>query len=467
MGRRFDTGNKRQPNWPVIVIPLLCIVLLATATFLLSQTSLSPGTSQPTKSLLAAPHISFIPVKSKAVGPQAVVREYMTALLKGQYGTMWSLFDPRMQAKWSGEAAYAAFWRARYHDYVLENYSVGNASSLKQWVDPETMTAYDHLEEMSVSLQLRPDQALLQEGQLPPEDRNPAQVLKNLPFIVEPVSHAKAAQARQPSWLVLDGGPGDAEAPILPPLSPASKIVQVPILMYHHVSDTPPQNILIGSLTVTPTMFKRQLDYLQQQDYHTITFNQLFDALYFGAPLPPRPIILTFDDGYADVYQFALPLLQQHHFTATFYIISGKVGWQGYMDWGNLQDSLRRGMQIGSHTVHHVDVGKTYLNSPALAQVELQQSKATLEKNLGIVIQQFCYPSGEPFRSESIFLQQHIVALLWQDGYTGATTDPGRTGIDQSSQAPFALLRIRVDGRETFNEFVQNLPWQRDDQPGH
>ncbi|HET9921344.1 MAG TPA: polysaccharide deacetylase family protein, partial [Ktedonobacteraceae bacterium] len=127
---------------------------------------------------------------------------------------------------------------------------------------------------------------------------------------------------------------------------------------------------------------------------------------------------------------------------------------------------LANGMQIGSHTIHHVDMGQTFLYSKALAQQELQLSKAKLEKQLGIVIQQFCYPSGEPFRSESLYLQQQIVALLATDGYVGATTDPGQTGIYQHSLAPFDLLRIRVDGRETFNEFVFNLPWQRSDQTG-
>jgi peptidoglycan/xylan/chitin deacetylase (PgdA/CDA1 family) len=461
MRRRFEAETAGKPFWPLIVLPLLCIAMLATATFLLSKTNLSPKPQPPTKSLLAVPHLSFVPVKQKDTGPQDTARLYMTALVKEQYGTMWSLLAPQMQAQWPGEASYASFWQARYHDYILEGFSIGNASALSQWVDPETMAAYNHVDRMLVSLQLQPDQILLRQGQLPPEDLHPEEVLKNLPFIVEPVPGAKA---KQPHWLVLDGGPGDPEAPILPPLNPLGKIVQVPILMYHHVSDTPPQNVLTWSLTVTPAMFKQQLDYLQQQDYHTITFNQLFDALYFGAPLPSRPIILTFDDGYADVYHFALPLLQQHHFSAMFYIISGKVDWQGYMDWGNLQDLLKKGMQIGSHTVHHVDVGMTYLDSPALAQVELQQSKATLEKQLGAVIQQFCYPSGEPFRSESVTLQQAIVALLWQDGYIGATTDPGRTGIDQNNQAPFDLLRIRVDGRETFDEFVYSLPWQRSDQ---
>jgi peptidoglycan/xylan/chitin deacetylase (PgdA/CDA1 family) len=462
MQRRFDPGNARKSRWPLVVMPLLCIVLLAAGIFLLSKSGLSTKQQQPGKSLLAASHFSLAAIIQSSTGPQTVAHGYMTALISGQYNTMWVLLSRQMQAKWPGEAAYASFWQARYRDYNLQGFSVGNASPLSQWVDPETMAVYSHVEEMLVSLQLQPDQTLQQEGQLPPEDQQPDQVLKNLPFIVEPVSNAKGAQSH---WLVLDGGPGDPEAPILPPLNPATKAVQVPILMYHHISDTPPQSVLEWSLTVTPDMFKQQLDYLQQQDYHTITFNQLFDALYFGAPLPTHPVILTLDDGYADVYHFALPLLQQHHFTATFYIISGKVGWQGYMDWGNLQNLLSKGMQIGSHTVHHVDVGATYLASPALAQVELQQSKATLEKQLGIVIQQFCYPSGEPFRSESVYLQQKIVALLWQDGYLGATTDPGRTGIDQNNQAPFDLLRIRVDGRETFDQFVYSLPWQRSDQP--
>ncbi|HLI06251.1 MAG TPA: polysaccharide deacetylase family protein [Ktedonobacteraceae bacterium] len=456
MSRRFEKNRPDRALWPLIIIPLLCIGSLATGIFLLSKTDLSTKQHQQGKSLLTASHLSLVPVIQKEAGPQVVAHDYMTALVSGQYNTMWSLLSPQMQAQWPGEAAYASFWQARYRDYNLQGFSIGGASPLSQWVDPETMAVYSHVEEMPVSLRLQPDQTLRQEGQLPPEDQHPDQVLKNLPFIVEAVSNAKGAQSH---WLVLDGGPGDPEAPILPPLNPASKTVQVPILMYHHVSDTPPQNVLDESLTVTPAMFKQQLDYLQRQGYHTITFNQMFDALYFGAPLPTRPIILTLDDGYADVYHFALPLLQQHHFTATFYIISGKVGWQGYMDWGNLQDLLRKGMQIGSHTVHHVDVGATYLDSPALAQVELQQSKATLEKQLGIVIQQFCYPSGEPFRSESVYLQQKIVALLWQDGYVGATTDPGRTGIDQESQAPFDLLRIRVDGRETFAQFVYSLPW--------
>src|SRR5438874_13756708 len=119
---------------------------------------------------------------------------------------------------------------------------------------------------------------------------------------------------------------------------------------------------------------------------------------------------------------------------------------------------LKYGMQMDSHTIHHVDMKRVFLKSPEQAQQELQISKIALEQKLKIVIQQFCYPSGEPFRTGSWYARQQIVLLLAQDGYVGATTDPGMTGILQQSQAPFVLLRIRVNGRESLQEFVQSLP---------
>ena len=201
------------------------------------------------------------------------------------------------------------------------------------------------------------------------------------------------------------------------------------------------------------------MDYLKQQGYYTITFNQLFDALYYGGPLPHHPIILTFDDGYNDAYQFALPILQAHGYSGMFYIITGKVGWAAYLNWKQIRTMLAAGMQIGSHTVHHVDMGSLLMYSTALAQHELQASQTVLQNHLGIVIQQFCYPSGEPFRHGTLSAQQQIVSLLAADGYIGATTDPGISGTIQHSLSPFVLLRIRVDGRSTQQFFIHTLPW--------
>ena len=219
-----------------------------------------------------------------------------------------------------------------------------------------------------------------------------------------------------------------------------------------------PQTLLGISLTVTQTSFKQQLDYLYQQKYHTITFNQLFDALYYGGPLPKHPIILTFDDGYDDAYTFAYPILKAHGFSGMFYIITGKIDWNGYLNWQQIKTMLTNGMQIGSHTVHHVDMGSLVLYSQTQAQHELQTSQQVLQQHLGIPIQQFCYPSGEPFRSGTWQARQLIVQLLAADGYVGATTDPGMTGILQNSLTPFVLLRIRVDGRSTLQFFKESLP---------
>ena len=119
-----------------------------------------------------------------------------------------------------------------------------------------------------------------------------------------------------------------------------------------------------------------------------------------------------------------------------FYIITGKVGWAAYLNWQRIRTMLADGMQIGSHTVHHVDMGSLVLYSTPLAQYELQASQAALQNHLGIPIQQFCYPSGEPFRHGSLAARRQIVALLAADGYVGATTDPSMSGILQNGQAP-------------------------------
>jgi hypothetical protein len=153
----------------------------------------------------------------------------------------------------------------------------------------------------------------------------------------------------------------------------------------------------IRTWVVPPASFSQQLDYLAMHHYHTITFNQLFDALYYGGPLPSKPIILTFDDGDDDHYQYVYPILLAHHFSGMFYIITGQVGWYGRMTWSQIREMLSHGMQIGSHTVHHVDLSRLLYISEEAVQQELQHSQLTLEKELGSNIQQFCYPYGDPF----------------------------------------------------------------------
>src|SRR5437588_6006382 len=292
-------------------------------------------------------------------------QQFMTALLNHQYATMWSMLHPQVQAVWPGEAAYINYWQARFRDYTLQRFVLGKARWLQQWVNPETMIAYTQVLEVPISLLLAADQAIQLQPMAPPEDLHPDQVFQNLPFILQ--QSATADKGKKSHWLVLDGGPADLEAPVLPPLQPVSTSVQVPILMYHHISDVVPPTSLGMSLTVTPTLFGQQLDYLQKRGYHTITFNQLFDALYYAGPLPSHPIILTFDDGYEDAFHFAFPILKAHGFTGMFHIITGKVGWSAYLNWKQIRTMLKGGMQIGSPTIHPADMGSLVLYSQDLA----------------------------------------------------------------------------------------------------
>ncbi len=385
---------------------------------------------------------------------QAVATQYMNDFLNHRYHQMWSLLHPQVKTIWSNEQTFAAYWNKRFQEYNLRGFTLGQVKLLSSWVNPETMTLYSHVEQVNVSLQLELKAGLQQQGQVPPEDLHPGQLFQNLPFIVQHVTDQNSTNGR---WLVLNGGPADLEAPILPPITAVVTTVQVPILMYHHISDVPTRNVLDKSLTVTSTMFGSQLDYLKTQGYHMITFNQLFAALYYNGPLPTKPVILTFDDGYDDAYRFAYPILREHGFSGMFYIITGKVGWQGQMTWAQMREMLAHGMQMGSHTIHHVDMGRVFLISPEQAQQEVQLSQSVMQRQLGVAIQQFCYPSGEPFHHGSWALRHSVTQLLAANGYVGATTDPGMTGIQQESQSPFVLLRLRVDGRELLQNFMNGL----------
>ncbi len=182
---------------------------------------------------------------------------------------------------------------------------------------------------------------------------------------------------------------------------------------------------------------------------------ELFDTLYYGKALPAHPMILTFDDGYNDMYTDALLTLLAHHYRGVFYIITGFTG-GNYMTWEQVRTLAQDGMQIASHTIHHVNVGQppTWTST----QNELLLSKETLETQLRQPIQFFCYPTGEPFHHDPIYEQQLVLADLFKDGYVGATLDPfSFDSAIQNAQIPYQLPRIRVSGGESMQLFISIL----------
>ncbi len=450
--RGLPTPPRRNHTLRIVLITLVCLLASGSALTALAvkQGWLASDPGSPTGISISANAEQETP----QVGIRSVAQQYMHAFLSHDYKTMWSLLHPDVQATWPNEKAFTSFWERRFKDYTLQDFSLGSSGSQGSWINPMSMQTYKNVNSIPVSLKLTAKDAAATGQSTSPLLKNPEQVYKDIPLVSQKITKDGGEH-----WVILAGGPADLNAPVLPPIQPTNHTVQVPILMYHHINNTHPTKVLDASLTIDTQNFEAQLEYLKKHEYHSVTFNQMFNALYYQAPLPKNPIILTFDDGYQDAYDEAMPLLKKHGYGGMFYIISGQAGWTGFMHWEEIRKLQGAGMQIGSHTVHHSDMGQLVRYDPAQAQVELKQSKETIEKWLKTPIDQFCYPSGEPFRNGSEQDKQTVVQMLASDGYLGATTDPGETGTTQSGQSPFALLRVRMDGRDDALGFTGQLPW--------
>lgn len=116
------------------------------------------------------------------------------------------------------------------------------------------------------------------------------------------------------------------------------------------------------------------------------------DELYTHTPAAELPLCLTFDDGYSSDCDLTLPLLTKFNARATFFVITGSLGKSGYLDAHQIRDLFQAGMQIGSHSVSHVDM--TSLSKERIL-LELLDSKSAIEDILGCEISTFSFPFGE------------------------------------------------------------------------
>lgn len=165
------------------------------------------------------------------------------------------------------------------------------------------------------------------------------------------------------------------------------RVETFPVIYYHSIK-TIPNN----ELGMPPEEFEKQISYLAEHGYHSISSQQLYNYYYNKGSLPSRPIMITFDDGYMDNYTTAFPILKKYGFTATVFLIVKKVGDPNCLTWKEVKELDQEGWDIQSHTLTHPDLTKI---SSHLLEQELVDSKAILEKELGKPIQFFAYPSGK------------------------------------------------------------------------
>ena len=200
----------------------------------------------------------------------------------------------------------------------------------------------------------------------------------------------------------------------LPSEASSSHTISLPIVVYHIVRPSyPSDSAKVRALAITPEVFDAQMQYLGTAGYTIINFKDVEDYFQNGTPLPAHPIILSFDDGWSDQFEYAFPILQKYHYAATFFVFTNSIGRPGFLSWDNLQALLASGMTIGSHSVSHPYL--TRITDPEKLSNEISGSKSILESKLGITVNEFAYPFG--------LYDPAIAAMVQKAGYRSARGD--------------------------------------------
>ena len=230
--------------------------------------------------------------------------------------------------------------------------------------------------------------------------------------------------------------------------------MKIPILMYHQIDVPPKRGTSLRGLIVAPSSFARQMALLRWLGYRGLSMRDL--EPYLAGEKQGKVVGITFDDGFQNNLQYALPVLLKNGFTATCYAVSQAIGgsnsWdlnlgiaqKPLMDASDWRQWLKSGMEIGSHTRHHADLKKM---SHASAMPEIRGSKEDLEAAFSCEVRHFCYPYG--------WFEDEHKAMVQAAGYrTATTTRRGRVSVPAD---PFALNRIMVARATHLGLFVAKI----------
>ncbi|RDV16466.1 polysaccharide deacetylase family protein [Pontibacter diazotrophicus] len=167
---------------------------------------------------------------------------------------------------------------------------------------------------------------------------------------------------------------------------------QVPILCYHQIRDWKPTDSRQAKDYIVPVArFEEHIKMLADSGYHTILPDQLVAYLTTGAPLPEKPVMLTFDDTNLDQFTVAAPELEKYGFKGVFFVMTVSLGRPRYMSRAQVKDLSDRGHSIGSHTWDHQNV-KKLKSEDWITQVE--KPSKVLEEIIGKPVTYFAYPFG-------------------------------------------------------------------------
>ena len=205
----------------------------------------------------------------------------------------------------------------------------------------------------------------------------------------------------------------------------------VPVLNYHQVEEKDG-----NPLTLWPDQFEAQMAYLADEGYTTITIDEMMDALENGTPLPEKPVIITFDDGYADNYEYAYPILKKYGFKATIFLIYDFTNtYPNYLTWDQIEEMKASGLvHFESHTMTHANLAE--LTSVDDLRHEIADSHDLLSEKLGYDMHYIAYPGGR--------VNEEIEEITRAAGYRGGFTV--HYGLSTPDEGKYQMDRIPIFG---------------------
>lgn len=210
------------------------------------------------------------------------------------------------------------------------------------------------------------------------------------------------------------------------------------ILTYHSVRPKGPGR---RSSYVDPADFEAHVRWLLHHGFEVVSLSRIVNTINLSQQLPANWISITFDDGYADNYEFAFPALKRYGIQATVFLISGKVNRDPrFLTSEHMKDMMLHGVEFGAHTVDHVSLCSV---PPSEARRQVSDSKAQLEALLNTPVQHFCYPFGH--------YNMAVEEFVREAGYRSCCTE--QAGALSQRRNPWRLFRVGILGTDTLQDF--------------
>ena len=212
----------------------------------------------------------------------------------------------------------------------------------------------------------------------------------------------------------------------------------IPVLMYHKIGDDKDNDAVIRE-----DLFREQMKFLKDNGYNPLTMDQLYDYVVNGAAVPEKPVVLTFDDGYADTYSIVYPLMKEYGFAATVFVNPGDVGTR--LTWEQLKEMKENGMTISNHGFQHIEMGQL---SKAEQMENIKRAQQALADKLGITDNPWsCYPYGDKNKDTDAATKESGIKMAMAM----------KSGWAHKGDNPYNILRVWIGNAVDIKHFEERI----------